>query len=283
MKTFFYTVLFLILLAGSARAAEPVELRYKFEKGASLTYALHVTQRLEASSSSDPGVVTRSESGLSAEYFQRTTDLGQVGARVEFGFTKMESWQGLGGRKLPGAPNTALAALTVQAGVSPQGLLSDVKPAGAVKTATDVSLAAQVHKALEQNLFVLPEAPVSIGGSWTTTRRLPADVPGAEGLFMEVATTATLVKIVPLDGDSQAYLDLVTKLSLAGRATVMSAPLQLKLKGTGKGNVVFSVSRGRLIRSEQNLAIEGSITNPKGAGSSRYTLELTTRTGLSKP
>jgi hypothetical protein len=283
MKTLFHTVLFLLLLAGSPRAAEPVELRYKFEKGASLTYALHVTQRLEASSSSDPGVVAKSESGLSAEYFQRTTDLGQGGARIEFGFSKLETWQGLGGRKLPGAPNSALAALTFQAGLSPRGLWRDVKPAGAVPNAADASLSAQVQKAIEQNLFVLPEAPVSIGGSWTTTRRLPAAVPGAKGLFMEVATTATLVKIVPVAGDSQAYLDLVTKLSLAGRAKVMSTPLQLKLKGTGKGKVVFSVSRGRLIRSEHNLVIGGSITKPKGGDSSRYTLELTTRTGLSKP
>jgi hypothetical protein len=283
MKTIFHTLVFLILLAASSPAAEPVELFYKFEKGESLTYALHVSQRLEASSSSDPAVVTRSESGFSAKYYQRTIDLEQGGARVELGFTKLEAWQRLGGHKLPGGPNSGLAAFSLQARLSPRGLLSDVKPAGTVQTAAQLALADQVHKALEQNLFVLPQAPVSIGGSWTTTKRLPAAVPGAKGLFMEVATTATLVKIVPLGDESQAHLDLVTKLSLAGRAKVMGAPLQLKLEGTGKGKVVFSVSRGRLIRSEQSLAITGSITNPKGGGSSRYTLELSTRTGLSKP
>jgi hypothetical protein len=253
-------VVILIAVAAGVLAAEPLLLRYQFKIGQTLTCGMVMDQSTEVASSLTPGAPQKYTTRMEVEVYQKPTALKPGAAALEIGFNRFTAEMTMGGQKVPLPVVDDLKKIRLSLQIGERGQMSEA----ALQNPDELSeqarqLAGSMAKSMTQNAMVFPEKPVGVGESWSADQEVPAQIPGAAGLMMQVKSTYRLAAVETVRGLSCAKITTEIKLSLHGKAESAGLPLQVDLEGGGQGNNLFDLKNGRMVSSQASISLSADL------------------------
>jgi len=211
-------------------------LRYASAKGTKTTLELAIESRIEAGEikSTSPGLVFTLELAIddvAADGSMKTT------STIQELTTRATRDQPGGGHVLDEAET--IKGLAITATLSPDGVLTDVKPALADRKLSETAKAqiAQLAQALPQLAMPLPTAPVGVGAKWRSSRALAPASPLA-------LTAVTTIDVTAISGPVVTFVMTSTVHGADQTVTQDGVPVDVKaITGTATGTGTIDLSK----------------------------------------
>jgi hypothetical protein len=252
----------LCLAGASARAEEPVELRYRFQPQMKLVYRMLLDQTTEMSGGPAAGAPQKMGTHMDVDFYHKVLEPVGSGARMEIGFERVDAKVELGANKFPVPGLEEISKLRMGLEMTARGEMKNVT----LQNAGDLSaqskqIAEEMKKSIAQNSLVFPDQALRVGQSWSTDQKVPASLGGGgQELLMDVKSRYTLAALEQKDGKRVARIATRVNLALHGQTVQMGVPIQADLEGSGEGLAWFWIEQGRLLQSQAEFKIRGQIS-----------------------
>lgn len=270
-----------VMAFGPAAAGDKVELRFKFEPNAVMTYRVKAQQQTAIGSNLSPGTVQKTSVETSAVLKQKVVAVSDSGASIELGFDSFSARQLVGGKSYPSDPRTALDKIRIGLNMSRLGELSGVHVLNPGKIDRAARRVAQsICQSLSRQALVLPKQAVAPGDSWKVEKEIPSVLPGTSGLSMRIESSYKFTGTEKLKGKNCARIEAHVSVALNGKASKAGVPIMAKLAGEGRGRSLVALDAGVLLSNSSRLEIAGNLTAGKKEQSVKTNVKLILATEL---
>jgi hypothetical protein len=239
-------------------SAEPLQLKYKFNKEQILNYKCSINQQMEIFDPINQGMSQKISIKVGMNMHQKVLAIEKALAKMKIGFSNLVTERMIGDQKAAATDIDNAEKMKMSLNISEFGEISDLKVENVEQASSD--LADSMQYTLSNNSLILPNKKIAIGESWQDDREVPANIPGAKELKMKVSKTYTFQGIEKIKGISCAHLVGMVTLLLEGKSEQRQVPMEILLQGKGNEDIYFAIKEGFLVKSVSKVEMNGKVT-----------------------